>query len=134
MCLAHRHGLFAPGESLAENDTLAVQQTLLFPVLYLILQNHRLKPRRQDTQISRWYLSSGLRRGDVPPGLQSLQRQWLISEGRHSDAVADKIILKIASEKLWRSLCCHSYSSGLQKHLNNGNKHDIKTKTGLLAV
>ena len=57
----------------------------------------------------------------------------LTSEGRHSDAVADKIILKIVSENLWRSLCCHSYSSHLQKHLNNSNKHDIKTKTGLLG-
>lgn len=55
----------------------------------------------------------------------------LISEGRHSDAVADKITLKIVSENLWKSLCCHSYSSGLQKHLNNSNKHDIKT--GLLG-
>lgn len=58
---------------------------------------------------------------------------WLISEGRHSDAVTDKIILKIVAENLWRSLCCHSYSSRLQKHLNNSNKHDIKTKTGLLG-
>lgn len=51
-----------------------------------------------------------------------------ISEGRRSDAVTDKRILKIVSENLWRSLCCHSYSSRLQKHLNNSNKHDIKTK------
>lgn len=57
---------------------------------------------------------------------------WLISEGRHSDAVADKIIFKIVSENRWRSLCCHSYSCGLQKHLNNSNKHDIKT--GLLGL
>lgn len=31
MCLAHRHGLFAPGESLAENDTLAVPCSLPYP-------------------------------------------------------------------------------------------------------
>lgn len=52
----------------------------------------------------------------------------LISEGRHSDAVTVKIILKIVSENLRRSLCCHSYSSGLQKYLNNSNKHDIRQR------
>lgn len=55
----------------------------------------------------------------------------LVSEGRNLGAVTEKTILKIESENLRRSLSCHSYSSGLQKHLKSSNKHDIKIKTGL---
>lgn len=80
----------------------------------------------QDTQVSGWYLSFAVRKGGCTTWFakpaEAVAYGWFLREGIWM--LRQKTILKIESENLWRSLCCHSYSSGLQKHLKSSNKHD----------
>lgn len=125
------HGLFAPGESLPKyscsSTDLAVPCSLPSP-----------NPPAENIDTGHPGLRMVFELWCVEGGMHHLVCKVcrgsgirLVSEGGNLDAVTEKTILKIESENLWRSLCCHSYSSGLQKYLKSSNKHDIKTKTGL---
>lgn len=132
MCFAHGAMVCLLLEKAFQN-TRAVQQTLLFPALCLLQT-----PPAENIDAGRPGLRMVFELWCVEGGMHHLVCKAcrgsgirLVSEGRNLDAVTEKTILKIESENLWRSLCCHSYSSGLQKYLKSSNKHDIKTKTGL---
>lgn len=134
MFSTRNHGLFAPGESLAKYSCSSTDLTVPCSLLSSNPPAKNIDAGHPGLRMAFefWFEERGMyhlvckacRGSGIRP----------VSEGRNSDAVTEKTILKIEYENLWRSLCCHSYSSGLQKHLKSSNKHDIKTKTGFPGV